>query len=43
VKEKLAVAGVAEKSTTPEEASAMLKAEVASWAKVVKQSGVKME
>jgi tripartite-type tricarboxylate transporter receptor subunit TctC len=43
VKEKLAVAGVTEKSTTPEEASAMLKAEVASWAKVVKQSGVKME
>jgi tripartite-type tricarboxylate transporter receptor subunit TctC len=43
VKEKLAVAGVADRITTPEEASAMLKAEVASWAKVVKQSGVKME
>jgi tripartite-type tricarboxylate transporter receptor subunit TctC len=43
VKEKLAAAGVAEKSTTPEEASAMLKSEVASWAKVVKESGVKME
>jgi tripartite-type tricarboxylate transporter receptor subunit TctC len=43
VKEKLAVAGVGEKSTTPEEASAMLKAEVGNWAKVVKQSGVKME
>jgi tripartite-type tricarboxylate transporter receptor subunit TctC len=43
VKEKLAAAGVAEKSTTPEEASAMLKTEVASWAKVVKESGVKME
>ncbi|MGZ5149917.1 MAG: Bug family tripartite tricarboxylate transporter substrate binding protein, partial [Burkholderiales bacterium] len=43
VKEKLAAAGVAEKSTTPEEASAMLKTEVAGWAKVVKESGVKME
>jgi tripartite-type tricarboxylate transporter receptor subunit TctC len=43
VKEKLAVAGVADRITTPEEASAMLKAEVASWAKVVKQSGIKME
>jgi tripartite-type tricarboxylate transporter receptor subunit TctC len=43
VKEKLAVAGVADKITTPEEASSMLKAEVASWARVVKQSGVKME
>jgi tripartite-type tricarboxylate transporter receptor subunit TctC len=44
VKEKLAVAGVVgDRITTPEEASAALKAEVALWAKVVKQSGVKMQ
>jgi tripartite-type tricarboxylate transporter receptor subunit TctC len=43
VKEKLAVAGVDAQTTTPEEASAMLKNEVALWTKVVKETGVKME
>lgn len=43
VKEKMAVAGVDLLGTTPEEASAMLKNEVALWSKVVKESGVKME
>ena len=43
VKEKLGVAGVELRSTTPEEASTQLKTEVASWGKVVKESGVKME
>jgi tripartite-type tricarboxylate transporter receptor subunit TctC len=43
VKEKLAVAGVEPQNTTPEQASAMLKNEVALWARIVKESGVKME
>lgn len=43
VKDKLAAAGVELKSTTPEEAGALLKNEVASWGKVVKESGVEMK
>lgn len=43
VKDKLATAGVELKNTTPEEASALLKNEVASWGKVVKESGVEMK
>lgn len=43
VKEKLAVAGVDPQNTTPEQASTMLKNEVALWARIVKESGVKME
>lgn len=43
VKEKLAVAGVELRTTTPEEAGAQLRTEVAGWGKVVKESGVKME
>ena len=43
VKDKLAAAGVELNSTTPEEASALLKKEVASWGKVVKESGVQMK
>jgi tripartite-type tricarboxylate transporter receptor subunit TctC len=43
VKDKLAAAGVERNSTTPEEASALLKKEVASWGKVVKESGVQMK
>jgi tripartite-type tricarboxylate transporter receptor subunit TctC len=43
VKDKLAAAGVQLKSTTPEEASALLRQEVASWGKVVKESGVQMK
>lgn len=43
VKEKLAVAGVDPQNTTPEQASLMLRNEVALWARIVKESGVKME
>jgi tripartite-type tricarboxylate transporter receptor subunit TctC len=43
VKDKLAAQGVDAKVTTPEEASAILKAEIAHWGKVVKDSGVKMQ
>jgi tripartite-type tricarboxylate transporter receptor subunit TctC len=43
VKDKLAAAGVQLKSATPEEASALLRQEVASWGKVVKESGVQMK
>lgn len=42
VKDKLAASGVELNSTTPEEAGAMLKKEVAGWGKVVKESGVEM-
>jgi len=43
VKSKLAASGVEPNSTTPEEASALLKNEVALWGKVVKESGVQMK
>lgn len=43
VKSKLAAAGVEPNSTTGEEASALLKNEVASWGKVVRESGVEMK
>jgi len=43
VKDKLAAAGVELNSTTPEEASALLKTQVAGWGKVVKESGVEMK
>jgi tripartite-type tricarboxylate transporter receptor subunit TctC len=43
VKSKLAAAGVEPNSTTPEEASTLLKNEVAGWGKVVKESGVEMK
>jgi len=43
VKDKLSAAGVELNSTTPEEASTLLKNEVASWGKVVKESGVEMK
>lgn len=43
VNKKLATAGVEPNSTTPEEARALLKNEVASWGKVVKESGVEMK
>jgi tripartite-type tricarboxylate transporter receptor subunit TctC len=43
VKDKLVASGVELKSTTPEEAGALLKQEVASWGKVVKESGVEMK
>jgi tripartite-type tricarboxylate transporter receptor subunit TctC len=43
VKDKLTAAGVELKSTTPEEAGALLKQEVASWGKVVRESGVEMK
>jgi tripartite-type tricarboxylate transporter receptor subunit TctC len=41
--DKLGAQGVDAKVTTPEEASAILKAEIAHWGKVVKDSGVKMQ
>ena len=43
VKDKLVAAGVELKSTTPEEAGALLKQEVASWGKIVKESGVELK
>lgn len=43
VKDKLGAAGVELNSTTPEEASTLLKNEVAGWGKVVKESGVEMK
>lgn len=43
VKDKLATAGVELNSTTPEEAGALLKNEVAGWSKVVKESGIEMK
>jgi tripartite-type tricarboxylate transporter receptor subunit TctC len=43
VKDKLAAQGVDAKVTTPEEAAAILKNEIAHWGKVVKESGVKMQ
>jgi tripartite-type tricarboxylate transporter receptor subunit TctC len=43
VKDKLASQGVDAKGTTPEEASAILREEIARWGKVVKASGVKMQ
>ena len=43
VKDKLAAQGVDAKGTTPEEAASILRDEIASWGKVVKASGVKMQ
>lgn len=43
VREKLAAAGVEPKATSPEEADAFLKSEVARWGKIVKESGVRVE
>lgn len=43
VAQKLAASGVDIKGGTPEEASAMLKKEVAMWGRVVKESGVQMK
>jgi len=43
VVDKLAAAGVDAKVTTPAEASTILKNEIASWGKVVKESGIKMK
>lgn len=43
VKDKLASQGVDAKGTTPEEASAILREEIARWGNVVKASGVKMQ
>jgi tripartite-type tricarboxylate transporter receptor subunit TctC len=43
VKDKLASQGVDAKGTTPEEAANILRDEIASWGKVVKASGVKMQ
>jgi tripartite-type tricarboxylate transporter receptor subunit TctC len=43
VKEKLASQGVDASVNTPEEASTILKNEIATWGKVVKESGVKMQ
>jgi tripartite-type tricarboxylate transporter receptor subunit TctC len=43
VKDKLAAQGVDAQVTTPEEASAILREEIARWGKVVKESGVKMQ
>jgi tripartite-type tricarboxylate transporter receptor subunit TctC len=43
VKDKLASQGVDAKGTTPEEASTILREEIARWGKVVKASGVKMQ
>ena len=43
VQDKLAAAGVEFSSTTPEEAGALLKTQVAGWGKVVKDSGVEMK
>lgn len=43
VKDKLAAAGVEFSTTTPEEAAALLKKQVAGWGKVVKESGVQMK
>jgi tripartite-type tricarboxylate transporter receptor subunit TctC len=43
VKDKLGAQGVDAKGTTPEEASTILRNEIAHWGKVVKASGVKMQ
>ncbi len=43
VKDKLGAAGVEINSTTPEEAGALLRNEVAGWGKVVRESGVEMK
>ncbi|MPZ43109.1 MAG: tripartite tricarboxylate transporter substrate binding protein [Betaproteobacteria bacterium] len=43
VKDKLAAQGVEASVTTPEEASKILRNEIASWGRVVKESGVKMQ
>ena len=42
VKDKLAKQGVEARVTTPEEASKILREEIESWGRVVKESGVKM-
>jgi tripartite-type tricarboxylate transporter receptor subunit TctC len=43
VKDKLAAQGVDATVTTPEEAAAILKNEIADWGRIVKESGVKMQ
>ena len=43
VAQNLAASGVEIKGGTPEDASAMLKKEVAMWGRVVKESGVQMK
>jgi tripartite-type tricarboxylate transporter receptor subunit TctC len=41
--EKLAVAGVEIQTSTPKEWGDFVKAEIAKWAKVVKEAGIKVE
>ncbi|MEI7670687.1 MAG: tripartite tricarboxylate transporter substrate binding protein [Deltaproteobacteria bacterium] len=43
VKERLANLGVESRSSTPEEAAAYIKQDVAKWAKVIKDAGVQMK
>jgi tripartite-type tricarboxylate transporter receptor subunit TctC len=43
VKERLSKLGVVSYSSTPEEATAFIKKDVATWAKAIKDSGVKMQ
>ena len=43
VKERLVLQGVEPRSTTPEEATTYIKQDVATWAKVIKDSGVQMK
>ncbi len=43
VKERLTNVGVEPRSSTPEEAAAYIKQDVANWAKVIKESGVQLK
>ena len=43
VRDRLAAAGVEPESSSPEEATAVLRSEVARWGKIVKESGVHLE
>jgi tripartite-type tricarboxylate transporter receptor subunit TctC len=43
VRDRLAAVGVDPKSSSPEEAGALLKSEVARWGKIVKESGIRVD
>ena len=43
VKERLILQGVEPRSSTPEELAVYIKQDVATWAKVIKDSGVQMK